>query len=158
MTSRPMTAVLPHADAAEGLRQLPKTLKNYAGFREVVEALAESRPASIDGVWGSACALVAVALAEESPAPLVVVLPSHREAEDTAVDIELFTAAEAEFFPAAEVEPGEQAAGDEAFGQRLRVLKGLLREAETPRTKNLEPKEAKARGTGLGQFMKRRAD
>src|SRR4051794_10460455 len=99
-----MTAVLPHADAAEGLRQLPKTLKNYAGFIEVVEALANGCPASIDGVWGSACALVAAALAEESSGPLVVVLPSQREAEDAAVDIELFVAREPEFFPAAEAE------------------------------------------------------
>src|SRR5262245_17093964 len=114
-----MTAVLPHADAAEGLRQLPKTLKNYTGFAEVVEALAHGRPASIDGVWGSACALVASALAEElcvlggntRCGPLVVVLPSQREAEDAAVDIELFAGREPDFFPAADAEPGEQAAG-----------------------------------------------
>jgi transcription-repair coupling factor (superfamily II helicase) len=156
MTSRPVTAVLPHADAAEGLRQLPKTLKNYADFDRVVEALSNGRPASIDGVWGSACALVAAALAEDSSGPLVVVLPSQREAEDVAVDIELFAGREPEFFPAADAEPGERAAGDETFGQRLRVLKGLLEKEGIPRTKNQEPKEARERGTGLGQFMKRR--
>jgi transcription-repair coupling factor (superfamily II helicase) len=122
-----MTAVLPHADAAQGLRQLPKTLKNYAGFAEVVEALTQGSPASIDGVWGSACALLAAALVEESSRPLVMVLPSQREAEDAAVDIELFAGREPEFFAAADAEPGDQAAGDETFGQRLRVLKGHRR-------------------------------
>src|SRR4051794_40538095 len=102
MTSRPVTAVSPHADAAEGLRQLPRTLKNYADFDRVVEALANGRPASIDGVWGSACALVAAALAGESSGPIVVILPSEREAEDAAVDIEMFAGREPEFFPAGE--------------------------------------------------------
>ena len=103
-----MTAVLPHAAAAEGLPQLPNTLKNYTGFAEIVGALASGRPAAIDGVWGSACALVAAALARESPGPLLIVLPSQREAEDTAVDIELFASREPEFFPAGDGEPGER--------------------------------------------------
>lgn len=156
-----MTAVLPHADAAEGLRQLPKTLKNYADFAEVVGALAKGRPASIDGVWGSACALVAAALAEESSGPLVVVLPSQREAEDAAVDIELFAGREPEFYPAADAEPGEQAAGDETFGHRLRVVKGLLRVADGQGTQRADAAQAKGSGdatvtSGLGKFIRSR--
>jgi transcription-repair coupling factor (superfamily II helicase) len=155
-----MTAVLPHTGAAEGLRQLPKTLKNYAGFAEVVEALAHGRPASIDGVWGSACALVAAALADESSGPVVVVLPSQREAEDTAVDIELFAGREPEFFPAAEAEPGEQAAGDETFGQRLRILKGLTRGLDGAGKQTGAVATKKASDTtvtgGLGQFIRSR--
>ena len=77
-----MTAVVPHAAAADLVRQLPKTLKNYADFDRTIEALAAGQPASIDGVWGSACALVAAALAESAPGPLVVVLPTQREADD----------------------------------------------------------------------------
>jgi transcription-repair coupling factor (superfamily II helicase) len=154
-----MTAVLPHAAAVEGLRQLPNSLKNYAGFAEIVEALAAGRPAAIDGVWGSACALVAAALANESPAPLVIVLPSQREAEDTAVDIELFAGREPEFFPAGDGEPGELRVDDETFGQRLRVLKSLLVPAVSGSATEGGKKSGSVpapKGTGLARFIKSR--
>ena len=87
-----MTAVLPHAAATERMRQLPTTLRDYAGFAEAIGALAAGRPASFDGVWGSACALVAAALARATRrGPLVVILPTEREADDAAADLELFT-------------------------------------------------------------------
>ena len=65
-----MTATVPHVAAAERMRQLPLELASYAGFGEVLAALGSGRPASIDGAWGSACALVAAALAAE-PRPMV---------------------------------------------------------------------------------------
>ncbi len=160
-----MTAVLPHAAAAEGLRQLPNSLKDYAGFAEIVGALAAGRPAAIDGVWGSACALVAAALASESPGPLVIVLPSQREAEDTAVDIELFASLEPEFFPAGDGEPGERAVDDETFGQRLRVLKSLfapgasgesIAGGEASEVIKNSGKVAAPKGTGLARFIKKK--
>lgn len=161
-----MTAVLPHAAAVEGLRQLPNSLSNYTGFAEIVGALASGRPAAIDGVWGSACALVASALASESRGPLVIILPSQREAEDTAVDIELFAGREPEFFPAGDGEPGERAVDDETFGQRLRVLKSLL--VPTASGDGTEPgvvdeggrksaSGAAPKGTGLARFIKSRS-
>src|SRR5581483_3047514 len=103
-----MTAVVPHAAAADMVRQLPKTLKNYADFDRAIEALAAGHPASIDGVWGSACALVAAALAESASGPLVVVLPSQREADDAAGDLELFTGHEPNFFPSWETAEQER--------------------------------------------------
>src|SRR5438552_16711208 len=118
-----MTAVVPHAAAADLVRQLPRTLKNYADFDRAIEALAAGRPASIDGVWGSACALVAAALAEHAPGPLVVVLPTDREADDAAADVDLFTGREPRFFPSWETAPDERLVHDETFGQLLRVLK-----------------------------------
>src|SRR5262245_9241601 len=135
-----MTAVLPHAAAAESLRQLPKTLKNYADFERTIEALAAGSPASIDGVWGSACALVAAALAEAKPTkqatgPLVMVLPTQREADDASGDLELFLAHPPKFFPAWETADDERLVHDETFGERLRVLKELFR-----RTKDESPK------------------
>src|SRR5436190_4459992 len=125
-----MTAVLPHAAATELVWQLPNTLKNYADFDRAIEALAARQPASIDGVWGSACALVAAALAEHAAGPLVVVLPSEREADDAAADLELFIGEEPRFFPAWETAEGERLVHDETFGERLRVLKGLISEAQ----------------------------
>src|SRR5262245_7999120 len=103
-----MTAVLPQAAATELVRQLPKILKEYAGFAEVIGELAAGRPASIDGVWGSACALVAAALAADVNDPLVVVLPTEREADDAAADLELFTGYEPQFFPSWETAPDER--------------------------------------------------
>src|SRR2546423_2768128 len=97
-----MTAVLPHAAAAELLRQLPRNLKNYADFDRTIEALAAGQPASIDGVWGSACALVAAALAQRAPGPLLVMLPSQREPAQAAGDLELFICYEPRFYPSSE--------------------------------------------------------
>ncbi|MDX1946038.1 MAG: transcription-repair coupling factor [Pirellulaceae bacterium] len=117
-----MTAVTPEAAGAERLRQLPNSLTRYAGFAAAIGELAQGRPASLDGVWGSSCALVAAALAEHAPGPLVVVCPTQREAEDALADMALFGASEPLLFPAWE---GDPTAGDETFGERLRVLKGL---------------------------------
>src|SRR6476646_3564729 len=124
-----MTAVVPHAVAAELVRQLPRTLKNYADFERAIEALASGHPASIDGVWGSACALVAASFAEDASGPLVVVLPSQREADDAAADLELFAGQEPRFFPSWETGEDDRLVQDETFGERLRVLKHLLAES-----------------------------
>src|SRR5438034_547064 len=121
-----MTAVVPHAAATEFVRQLPRTLKNYADFDRAIEALAAGRPASIDGVWGSSCALVAAALAENASGPLVVILPTQREADDIAGDVEFFTGHEPSFYPSWETVDEQRLADDETFGERLRVLKHLL--------------------------------
>ena len=41
------------------MRELAPQLDRYAGFGEALAELASGRPASFDGVWGSACALLA---------------------------------------------------------------------------------------------------
>src|SRR5262249_18230683 len=126
-----------------------------------IGALAAGRPASFDGVWGSACALVAAALAEHAPGPLVVVLPSDREADDTAADLELFTGHEPRFYPSWETAPDERLVHDETFGERLRVLKELLAKAQSPKSK-VQNRPASPgtgptnRSPGLGRFMKAR--
>src|SRR5262245_20769536 len=94
-----MTAVLPHAASSERMRELAEQLKSDAGFAEVLRELAAGRPASIDGVWGSACALVAAGLTDGAAAPLVAVCPTPREADDLAADLELFTEREALVYP-----------------------------------------------------------
>jgi len=157
-----MTAVSPHAAATERMRQLRNVLQEYAGFAEAVRALGSGRPASFDGVWGSACALVAAALADAADGPLVVVLPTDRAANDAAADLELFIGQEPLFFPAWETAPDERLVHDETFGERLRVLKGLLRCRECPpwrspdaaKTKTLD---AAATRPGLSRFIKARS-
>ncbi len=121
-----MTARVPHVAAAERMRQLPQELTRDADFGAAAAALASGRPASIDGVWGSACALVAAALAHKAPGPLVVVCPTQRAADDMAADLELFSADKPVLYPAWESEPDDRLVHDETFGDRLRVLKQLL--------------------------------
>jgi transcription-repair coupling factor (superfamily II helicase) len=157
-----MTAVVPHAVAAELVRQLPRTLKNYADFERAIEALASGHPASIDGVWGSACALVAAALAEDASGPLVVVLPSQREADDAAADLELFVGQEPRFFPSWETGEDDRLVQDETFGERLRVLKQLLAESGLGRKSKVEVRRSdeqrnEGRSSGLARFMKPRS-
>jgi transcription-repair coupling factor (superfamily II helicase) len=107
------------------LTELPRRLETAQGFAEVLAALAAGRPASIDGAWGSSCALLAAALAQHSPGPLVVVLPNQQQIDDFGDDLALFTSAPYERFPAWEAEPGEQLLHDEIYGDRLRTLKRL---------------------------------
>jgi transcription-repair coupling factor (superfamily II helicase) len=134
-----MTATLPHVAAAERMRQLPRELTAHAGFGDVLAALASGRPASLDGVWGSACALVAAAVHRSPHAPreaiisrsemptqgrtTLVLCPTQRAADDLAADLAIFTATEATVFPAWEGEPDERLVHDETYGDRLRVLK-----------------------------------
>src|SRR5687767_719644 len=109
-----MTAVLPHAAATETVRRLPQLLNGVTGFAEAVQALSKGRPASFDGAWGSACALVAAALAEHSAAPLLVVLPTEREADETTGDLEFFTGQAQQSFPSWETADSEQYWQDES--------------------------------------------
>ena len=121
-----MTAEVLHVAAAGKLRQLPSELRSHQGFAAALAELAAGRPASLDGAWGSACALVAAAFAAESTAPLLVVCPTQRAADDLAADLALFLETPALVYPAWETAPDERLAHDETFGDRLRVLKQLL--------------------------------
>ena len=154
-----MTAASPHAAATERMWQLPDVLQEYAGFAEAVRTLTSGRPASFDGVWGSACALVAAGLARQSRGPLLVVLPTDRAADDAAADLELFIGEEPSFFPAWETAPDERLVHDETFGERLRVLKALVRSRERPPWRS--PAAATTAAiekprTGLSRFIKAR--
>jgi hypothetical protein len=167
-----MTAVLPHVAAAERLRQLPSLLSRIKGCGEAIGALAKGQPASFDGVWGSACALVAASLGQQATGPLVLVCPTARQADDLAADLELFTGVEPAVYPAWESEADERLVHDETFGERLRVLKGLLTagrgQIPLPPGEGAERSEAgegrqaaasrlSAGGSGLSRFIKARS-
>ncbi|HQU44681.1 MAG TPA: hypothetical protein PK867_17830, partial [Pirellulales bacterium] len=57
--------------AAERLWQLADRLESTDGFAEVVASLQAGHGATLDGVWGSSCALVAATLIRHAPASLV---------------------------------------------------------------------------------------
>src|SRR5690606_11863021 len=100
-----MVVATPPLAAAERLRQLARSLENHDGFRDVLAALAAGKPATLDGIWGSACALAAAALAEHCPGTLLVVSPQLQDLDRLADDLELFTSARVHRFPAWETPP-----------------------------------------------------
>ncbi len=113
------------ADATERLLELAGRLREEAGFAEVVTALQAGHGATLGGVWGSSCALVAAALQTDCPASLVLVCARPEEVDSLADDLALFTPVAAERFPAWESETRERSLDDEIYGQRLLVLKRL---------------------------------
>ncbi|MEE9602304.1 MAG: transcription-repair coupling factor, partial [Thermoguttaceae bacterium] len=119
-------------DASGRLRELVRCLQRHGGFPAVVESLKSGHAATLDGVWGSSCALVAAALETHADDPLVVVLPHSDDVDVMLDDLALFTAVAPERFPAWESLPSERVIHDEVFGDRVRLLK-LLGEPSAPK-------------------------
>ncbi len=116
--------------AADRLLELAGRLQRQEGFAEVVDSLRGGHAATLDGVWGSSCALAAASLAADVPATLVAVCPSVEQADELIDDLALFTQIVPERFPASE--SLNAAERDEVFGQRLHLLK-LLGTADAPK-------------------------
>lgn len=127
-----MVVATPAHAAAERLQQLPRRLEALEGFKDVLAALSAGHPATIDGVWGSSCALLAATLAQHCPGTLLIVAGQLSELDTIADDLELFTTASVARFPAWETPPSEHRIRDDIYGERLRTLKSLLA-AEPPR-------------------------
>ncbi|MEE8452350.1 MAG: transcription-repair coupling factor, partial [Thermoguttaceae bacterium] len=101
-------------------------LQRQEGFDKVVESLKSGHAATLDGAWGSSCALCAAALAADAPAPLVIVCPQIDDIDRFVDDLALFWEPAAQRFPAWESLPSERVIHDEVFGDRVRLLKLLL--------------------------------
>ena len=86
--------------------------------------------ASVDGAWGSGCALVAATLAAHAPGPTVVVSPFADDLDALADEVALFAGDRVERFPAWETpdEIESAVATDPIFADRLRVVKSLAHE------------------------------
>jgi transcription-repair coupling factor (superfamily II helicase) len=110
---------------SDRLKDLAGRLEQHAGFAEVLASLQAGHAATLDGVWGSSCALAAAALARHVPETLVALCPHGDDVDDLLDDLPLFADLAAARFPAWESLPNEQTAVDEVFGDRLRVLKSL---------------------------------
>lgn len=111
--------------AASVLPELVPILRRQTGFSEVLAALHKGAAATIDGAWGSACALASAALAQDVPATLVVVLPRLSEMDEFASDLAGFLGTVPLIFPAWEALPSETDVKDTIFGSRLRTLRAL---------------------------------
>jgi transcription-repair coupling factor (superfamily II helicase) len=108
------------------MRELPERISSQTDFQPLLSALAQGQWATLDGVWGSSCALVAVAIRRQLSRTLVVVTAHPDDIDDFCADWSLFSPVEPETFPVWETEPGERIVHDEVFGDRLRTLKRLL--------------------------------
>ena len=108
------------------LRDLSRGVQNLAGFEQAIRALRSNALVTIDGVWGSACALLAATLLKQHPPLLLVVCPHPREVDRFVDDLSLFVDAETMVFPAWDSPAGEDELLDEMYGDRLRTLKQLL--------------------------------
>jgi transcription-repair coupling factor (superfamily II helicase) len=111
---------------ARSLDALAARLDGVEGFRDVVDALNRTESASIDGAWGSACAMSVAAVAAEAPASVLAVVPRVRDVERFARDLNSFAPdLEVVVFPAWETLPDERSVADVVFGNRLRALNQL---------------------------------
>ena len=119
--------------ASNRLLELVGRIKQQEGFAEVVASLIAGHAATLDGVWGSSCALAVATLANYAPASLVVVCPHVDDVDDLADDLALFSPLVPERFPAWERLPNEQAIADEIYGDRLRLLKMLQSDQQSPK-------------------------
>jgi len=118
--------------ASDRLLELVGRFEGHEGFDQLVAGLKAGHAATLDGVWGGSCALVAAALARHAPASVVVVCPHARDTDGFADDLGLFSRLTPEVFPAWESLPSERVIHDEVFGQRVRLLK-LLERPEPPK-------------------------
>jgi transcription-repair coupling factor (superfamily II helicase) len=124
--------------ASDRLLQLIERIEALPDFAEVVDSLQAGHAATLDGVWGSSCALVAAALARAAPAVLVIVCPRLDEVQGLIGDLGIFSPLEPLFFPVRESLSTERTGApghpvpwvvlgrDEAVGDRVRVLKTLV--------------------------------
>jgi len=123
-----------------------RTLGQDALFSETATALWSGKPISIEGIAGGSCALAAAALFQHGNGSMVIITPNADDAEKIAEDITLFLLPSAVcrlpspnpeyrlnsvlLFPPMEHREYESesalAIADEAFGERINVLKQLV--------------------------------
>ncbi|MDP6637532.1 MAG: transcription-repair coupling factor [Phycisphaerae bacterium] len=111
---------------------LKRILKNEK-LRAAAERLAPGRTVRFGGVWGSAAAMIGGALGRISGKPILFVTTHLDDADALADDIELFTGAAAQIFPAWELEVGSEHVSDDIIGERMRICTLL---AEPPEVRD----------------------
>lgn len=109
---------------SDRLLELVERLEAVEGFDELLRALRAGHSGTLDGVWGSSCALAAASLARHAPSVLVVVCAHPSDVDAFVDDLRLFSRVRIVDFPTAEGLPGDRTY-EVVFGDRLRALKDL---------------------------------
>jgi len=115
-----------------------RTFTHDTLFSEAAVALWSGKPISVEGIVGSSCALAAAALFPHGNGSMILVTPVADAAEQIAEDITLFLPPEHQsnvflFPPMTQYDHESESAlaiADEAFGERVHVLKRLVNQAE----------------------------
>ena len=114
-----------------GLSELVQALRRVDSFATVTKALKAGQSGTIDGAWGSSCALTAAAVAQEAPGQVLIVLPRISDVDDFGADlISAMPETPVVVFPAWESLPKDRSVADPIYGARLRMLQGM--ESSTP--------------------------
>jgi len=92
------------------LRDFTLELVNQPLLEPIFRELSAGNSATIDGAWGSASGLAVAALAEKCPGVLLVALAHPRDLEPWRQELESFTGASPQIFPALNCLPGEDCA------------------------------------------------
>ncbi|ADG69540.1 transcription-repair coupling factor [Planctopirus limnophila DSM 3776] len=111
------------------LQSLVPRLRQHPGIQAILESLRQGNSGTVDGAWGSSCALTTACVATSTSGPVIAILPRARDIEDFAGDLTSFLGQPPLVFPAWESLPSEQSTSDPIHGERLRLLKQLESEA-----------------------------
>ena len=112
------------------MQNLTQRLANRKDFAEAIQAVTSQQGVSVDGVWGSSCALVAAGIcsgAQQQPPVNLVVLAHDKMVDDFRDDLLLFSDRRSIHFPV--VNSGktrDSYYNDDVHGDRIRVLKNLM--------------------------------
>lgn len=112
------------------LPELVDRLRRFEGFQAVVQALRTGQSGTIDGAWGSSCALATAAIASEAPRQVLIVLPRISDVDDFAADLQSLLPNPLAVFPSWESLPKDRSVSDPIYGARLRLVQEL--EGPTP--------------------------
>jgi transcription-repair coupling factor (superfamily II helicase) len=110
------------------LFELVDRFERQDGFAAIIDELSAGQAATLEGVWGSACAPTAAAFARHVPETLVVVVAHEDHIDPVIDDLFLFYRETPERFPACETVLGDRVFHDEIFGDRVRLLKQLSKD------------------------------
>jgi transcription-repair coupling factor (superfamily II helicase) len=80
---------------------------------------------TIDGAWGSSCALASAAIAAEAPSQVLIVLPRIQDVDEFAADLLSLLPDSPVVFPAWESLPKDRSVSDAVYGARLRLLQEI---------------------------------
>lgn len=119
-----MSAVSPHATAAERLWQLPNTIAGTPEFQNTWSRLKALEPASFDEVWGSSCALLAATLATQA-ASLLLITSDLKAQDDLYDDLPTFFTGEVDRLATLSININHSVMVDQEYGDRIRLLKRL---------------------------------
>ncbi len=111
----------------DSMHYLTQRLTGREDFAEAIACIASGQGVSIDGVWGSSCALVAAAVCSDRNRVNLIVLPSDKAVDDFRDDLLLFSPRPSRHFPIVTSGTARDSySNDDVHGDRIRVLKQLL--------------------------------